>query len=131
MPGFPVHHQLPDLAQTQVHRVGDAIQPSQPLLSPFLLLSILPSIRILSNESVLCIRWPKCLSFSLNISPSSVYSGLIYFRIDWFDLLAVQRTLKTLLQHHRSKALILWCSAFFMVSLSHPYMPTGKNDSFD
>ena len=130
MPGFPVHHQLPDLAQTQVHRVGDAIQPSQPLLSPFLLLSILPSIRILSNESVLCIRWPKCLSFSLNISPSNVYSGLIYFRIDWFDL-AVQRTLKTLLQHHRSKALILWCSAFFMVSLSHPYMPTGKNDSFD
>ena len=98
---------------------------------PLLLPSILPSIRILSNESVVCIRWPKYLSFSLIISPSNEYSGLISFRIDWFDLLPVQRTLKSLLQHHSSKASILWCSAFFMVQLSHPYMTTGKNHSFD
>ena len=96
---------------------------------PLLLPSILPSIRILSNESVVCIRWPKYLSFSLIISPSNEYSGLISFRIDWFDLLPVQGTLKSLLQHHSSKASILWCSAFFMVQLSHPYMTTGKNHS--
>ena len=89
-----------------------------------LLLSIFPSIRTFSNESVLCIRWPKYWSFS--ITSSNEYSGLISFRIDWFDLLAVQGTLKSLLQHHSSKASILWCSAFFMVQLSHPYMTTGK-----
>ena len=98
------------------------------LCCPLLLLpSIFPSIRVFSNESVLCIRWPKYWSFSFNISPSNEYSGLISFRIDWFDLLAVQGTLKSLLQHHSSKASIFWCSTFFMVRLSHPYMTTGKN----
>ena len=87
---------------------------------------ILPSIRVFSNESVPHIRWPKYWSFSFNISPSNEYSGLVSFRMDWLDLLAVQGTLKSLLQHHSSKALILWCSAFFMVQLSHPYMITGK-----
>ena len=91
-----------------------------------LLLSIFPSIRVFSNESILCISWPEYWSFSISISPSSEYSGLISFRVDWFDLLAVQRTLKSLLQHHSSKASILWCSAFFMVQLSHAYMTTGK-----
>ena len=126
-PGFPVHHQLPELAQTHVHRVSDAIQPSHPL-SPLLLLpSIFPSITVFSNESVLCIRWQKYWSFSFSISPSNEYSGLISFRTDWLDLLAVQGTLKSLLQHHSSKASILWCSAFFMVQLSlHDYMTTGK-----
>ena len=117
MPGFPVHHQLPELAQTQVHRVSDAIQPSHPLLSLLLLPSVFPSIRIFSNESVLCIRWPKCWSFNFSISPSNEYSGLISFRIDWFDLLAVQVTLKSLLQHHSSKASILERSALFMFQL--------------
>ena len=100
--GLPAHHQLPELAQTHVHRVGDAIQPSHPL-SPLLLLlpSIFPSIRIFSNESVLRIRWPKYWSFSFSVSPSNEYSGLISFRIDWFDLV-VQGTLKSLLQHHSS-----------------------------
>ena len=88
--------------------------------------SIFPSIRVFSNESVLCIRWPECWSFSFSIRPSSEYSGLISFRIDWLDLLAVQGTLKSLLQHHRSKASILWRSAFFIVQLSHPYMTTGS-----
>ena len=92
------------------------------LLSP----SIFPSIRVFSNESALHIRWPKYWSFSFSISPSKEYSGLISFRIDWLDLLAVQGTLKSLLQHHSSKASILWCSAFFIVQLSHPYMTTGK-----
>ena len=96
---------------------------SRPLL---LLPSVLPSIRIFSNESVLCIRWPKYWSFSFSISPSNAYSGLISFRIDWFDLLAVQGTFKSLLQHHSSKASILQCSAFFIVQLSHAYMTTGK-----
>ena len=96
------------------------------LFCPRLLPSIFPSIRVFSNESVLRIRWPKCWSFSFNISPSNEYSGLISFRIDWLDLLAVQGTLKSLLQHHNSKASILWCPAFFVVQLSHPYMTTGK-----
>ena len=122
MPGFPVHHQLQELAQTHVHQVGDAIQPSHPLL---LLASIFPSIRVFSYESVLCIRWPKYWSFTFSISPSNEYSGLISFRIDWLDLLAVQGTLKSL-QHHISKASIIWGSDFFMVQLSHPYMTTGK-----
>ena len=125
-PGLPVHHQLPELAQTHVHRVGDAIQPSHPLLSPSLPPSIFPSIRVFSNESILCIRWPKYCHFSFSISPSNEYSGLISFRMDWLDLLVVQETLKSLLQHHTSKASILQCSAFFIVQLSHPYMTTGK-----
>jgi len=120
-PGFPVHHQLLELAQTHVYQVGDVIQPCHPLL---LLLSIFPRIRVFSGESVLHMRWPKYWSFS--ISPSNESSGLISFRIDWLDLLAVQGTLKSLLQHHSSKASILQCSAFFMVQLSHPYMTTGK-----
>ena len=96
---------------------------SRPLLLPP---SIFPSIRVFSNESALCSRWPKYWSFSFNISPFNEYSGLISFRMDWLDLLAVQRTLKSLLQHHSSKASILWRSAFFMVQFSHPYMTTEK-----
>ena len=97
------------------------------LCHPLLLLpSIFPSIRVFSNESVLCIRWPKYWSFSFSIRPPSEYSGLISFRIHWFDLLAVQGTLKSLLPYHSSKASILWCSAFFVVQLSHSYMTTGK-----
>ena len=102
MPGFLVHHQLLELAQTHVHPVGDAIQPSH------LLSSIFPSIKVFSNESALHIRWPKYWSFSFSISPSNDYSGLISFKIDWFHLLVVQGTLKSLLQHHNSKASILW-----------------------
>ena len=126
MPGFPVLYCLPEFAQTHVHRVHDAIQPSHFCLSLLLQPSIFPSIRIFSNESVLCIRWPKYWSFSFSISPSNEYSGLISFRIDWFDLLAVQRALNSLLQHHSSEASILRCSAFFIVQLSHPCMATGK-----
>ena len=214
MPGLPVHHQLSELTQTHVHQVGDAIQPSHPLLTPspltlslsqhqglfqwvtsshqvakvleflmkhqfssvqllsrvqlfvtpwtaacqgtmsitnsqsllklmsiklvmpfnhlilchplFLLPSIFPSIRVFSSESVLHIRWPKYWSFSFSISPSNEYSELISFRFDLFDLLAVQGTLKSLLQHHSSKAAFLWCAAFFLGQLSHPYMTTGK-----
>ena len=97
------------------------------LYSPLLfLLSVFPSIRIFSNESVLCIRWPKYWSFGFSISPSNEYLGLISLRMDWLYLLAVQRTLKSLLQQHRSKASILWCSVFFVVQFSHPYMTTGK-----
>ena len=122
-PGFPVYHQFSELAQTHVHQVGDAIQPSHPLLSPSP--PIFPSIRVFANEFVLRIRWPKYWSFSSSISPSNEYSGLISFRIDWLDLLAVQETLKSLLQHHSSKTSILQCSAFFMIQLSHLYMTTG------
>ena len=107
----------------------ESVMPSNHLILcwPLLLLpSIFPSIRVFSNESILHIRWPKYWSFSFNISPSSEYSGLISFRMDWLDLLAVQGTLKSLLQHHNSKASILWCSAFFTVQLSHPYLTTGK-----
>ena len=107
----------------------DSVMPSNHLIlcHPLLLLpSIFPSIRVFSNESVLHIRWPKYWSFSFNISPSNEYSGLISFRMDWVDLLAVQGTLKSLLQHHSSKASILRCSAFFIVRLSQPYMTTGK-----
>ena len=121
-PGFPVHHQHPELAQTHVHRVRDAIQPSHPLSSLLFLPSIFPIIRVFPSESVLHIRWPKYWSFSFSISPSNEYSGLMSFRMDWLDLLAVQGTLKILLQHHSSKAPILQCSAFFIVQLSHPYM---------
>ena len=107
----------------------ESVMPSNHLIfhHPLLLPpSIFPSIRVFSNESVLCIRWPKYWSFSFNISPSNEHSGLISFRMDWLDLLAVQGTLKSLLHHHRSKALNLWCSAFFTVQLSQPYMTTGK-----
>ena len=121
LPGFPVHHQLPEPIQIHVYQVSDAIQ-SFYLLLP----SIFPSIRVFSNESVLRIRWPKYWSFSFSISPSNEYSGLISFRIDLFDLLAIQGTLKSLLQHHSSKASVLRCSAFFMVQLPYPYMTTRK-----
>ena len=126
MPGLPVHHQLLEFTQTHVHWVSDAIQPSHPLSSLLLPPSIFPSIRVFSNESVLCMRQPKYWSFSFSISPSSEYSGLISFRMDWLDLLAVQGTLKSLLEHHSSKASILRYSAFLRVQLSHPYMTTGK-----
>ena len=119
----PVLQHLQELGQTHVHWVGDAIQPSHPLSS---LLLIFLSIRAFSSESALCIRWPKCWSLSYSISLSLEYSELISFRIDWFDLLAVQKTLQSLLQHHSSKALILQCSAFFMVQFSHLYKSTGK-----
>ena len=125
-PGLPVHHQLLELSQTHVHWVDDAIQPFHPLLSPLLLPSIFPSIRVFSYESVLCIRWPKYWSFSFSINPSNEYSGLISFRIDRLDLLAVQGTLKSLLQHPSSKASILQHSAFFILQLSHPGMTVGK-----
>ena len=121
-PGLPVHHQPPEFTQTHVHRVGDAIQPSHPLSPP----SPPAPIRVFSNESTLCMKWPKYWSFSFSISPSSEHPGLISFRMDWLDLLGVQGTLKSLFQHHSSKALVLWCSAFFTVQLSHPYMTTGK-----
>jgi len=126
-PGLPVHHQLLGFIQTHVHQVGDAIQPFQLLLSPFHLPSIFPSIKVFSNESVLCIRWSKYWSFSFSISPTNEYSGLISFRMDWLDFLAVQGTLKSLFQHHSSKASIHRCSAFFIVQFSYPYMTTGKN----
>ena len=122
-PGLPVYHQLPRFTQTHVHQVRDAIQPSHPLSSPSL---PAPSIRVFSNESTPCMRWPKYWSFSFSISPSKEYPGLISFRMDWVDLLAVQGTLKSLLQHHSSKASILQHSAFFTVQLSHLYMTTGK-----
>ena len=118
MPGLPAHHQLLELTQTHVHRAGDAIHHLILCHSHFPL-SIFPSIRVFSKESALRIRWPKYWSFSFNISLSNEYSGLISFRMDWLDLLAVQGTLKCLLQHHSSKASILWRSAFFIVQLSH------------
>ena len=126
MLGLPVHHQLLEFTQTHIHQVGDAIQPSHPLSSLLLLPPIPPSIRVFSSESTLRMRWPKYWSFSFSISLSKEISGLISFRMDWLDLLAVQGTLKSLLQHHSSKASILQSSAFFTVQLSHPYMTTGK-----
>ena len=125
-PDLPVHHQLSKSTQTHAHRVGDAIQPSHPLSSPSPPALKRPSIRVFSNESTLCMRWPKYWSFSFSISPSNEHPGHISFRMDWLDLLAVQGTLKSLLQHHSSKAEIFRCSAFFTVQLSHPYMTTGK-----
>ena len=125
MPGFPVYRQLPDFKFMSV----ELVMPSNYLIlcHPLLFLpSIFPSIRVFSNESVLRIRWPKYWSFSFSISPSNERPGLISFRMDWLDLLAVQGTLKSLLQHHTSKASILHCSAFFIVQLSHPYMIIGK-----
>ena len=150
-PGLPVHHQLPEFTQTHVHRVGNAIQLSHPLSSPspsafnlsqhqdlffsfFLFFNINLFILIggwllswvFSNKSVLLIRWPEYLHFSFSISPSNEYSGLISFRMDWFDLLEVQGTLKSFLQCHSWKVSIIWRSAFFMVQFSHPYMTSGK-----
>ena len=125
-PGLPVHHQLPEPPKSMSI---ESVMPSNHLILclPFLLLpSVFPSIRVFSNESVLRISWSKYWSFSFSISPSNEYSGLIYLKIDWFDFLAVQGTIKNLLQHHSSKVSILWCSAFFKVKLSHPYMTTGK-----
>ena len=126
MQGLPVHHQLSEITQTHIHCVDDVTQPSHPLLPLLLLTSVFSSIRVFSSELALHIRWPKHYSFSLSISPSNEYSGLISFRIDWFDLLAVQGTLKTLLQHHNSNPSVLRRSAFLIIQLSHPYMTTGK-----
>ena len=126
MPGLPVHHQLLEFTQTHVHRVSGAIQRLI-LCRPLLLLPpIPPSIRVFSNESTLRMRWPKYWSFSFNISLSKEIPGLISFRMDWLYFLAVQGILKSLLQHHSSKASILQCSAFFTAQLSHLYMTTGK-----
>ena len=126
MPGLPVHHHLPELTRTHVHWVGDTIQPSHPLLSPST-----PTFNLSQHQGLF--QWvssshqvSKYWSFSFSISPCNEYSGLISFRMDWLDLLAVQGTLRSLLQHHSSKASILWHSAFFIVQLSHPYMTTGK-----
>ena len=121
--GFPVLHHLLEIAQTHVHWDGDAIQPSRPLWPPFPPTFNL-SMRVFSSESALHIRWLKYWSFS--ISPFKEYSGSISFRIDWFDVLDVQKTLKCITQHHNSKTSILWHSGFFMVQVSHPYMTTGK-----
>ena len=126
MPGLPIHYQLPESTQTHVHRVGDAIQPSHPLSSPSPPALNLSQNQGFSNESALRMRWPKCWSFSFNISSSNEHPELISFRMDWLDLFVVQGNLKSLLQHHSSEASILWCSAFFRVQLSHPYMTTGK-----
>ena len=126
MPGLPVHHQL--LEFTKLMSI-ESVMPSNHLIlcRPHLLLpSVFPSIRVFSNESALRMRWPKYWSLSFNISPSNEHPGLIAFRTDWLDLLAAQGTLKSLLQHHSSKASILQHSAFFIVQLSHPYMTTGK-----
>ena len=127
-PGLPVHHQLLEFTQTHVHRVSDAIQPSHPVSSPS---PPAPNpsqqgVRVFSNESALHMRWPKYWSFSFSLIPSKEIPGLISFRMDWLYLLAVQGTLKSLLQHHSPKASILWRSAFFTVQLSYPYMTTGK-----
>ena len=125
-PGFPVQHHLPELTQTHVHWVGDAIQPSHPLSSPSP-----PAFNLSQHQGIF--QWVSSShkvakwSFSFSISPSKDYSGLISFRIDWLDVFAVQGTLKSLLQHYNSKASILWCSAFFIVQCSHPYMTTGKS----
>ena len=121
MPGLPIHHQLPMSIES--------VMPSSHLIfcCPLLLLpSIFPSIRVFSSESTLLMRWPKDWTFSFNISPSNEHPGLISFRMDWLDLLAVQGTVKSLLQHHSSKASVLWCSAFFIVQFSHPYMTIAK-----
>ena len=124
-PGLPVHHQLPNFTQTHVHQVSDAIQPSHPLLSPSSPAPNPSQHQSLFHESTLRMRWPQYWSFSFSIIPSKEIPGLISFRMDWLDLLAVQGTLKSLLQHHSSKASILWHSAFFIVQLSRTYMTTG------
>ena len=116
-PGLPVHHQLLESTQTHVHRVDNVIQTSHPLSSPFP-----PALNLSQRQG----QWPKYWPFSFSISPSNEYSGLISFRTDWLDLLAVQGTHKSVLQKYSSKTSVLWCSAFFMVQLSHPYVTTGK-----
>ena len=124
-PGFPVHRQLLEFTQMSIELVmpSNHLILCRPLLLPP---SIFPNIKVFPSESVLCIRWPKYRSFSFSISPSNEYSGLISFRMDWLDLLAVQGTLKSLLQHHSSKTSILQCSAFSILQFSHLYMTTGK-----
>ena len=117
---------LPEFAQTHIHWFDDTIQPAHPLCPLLLLPSVFPSIRTFSNELALWIRWPKYGSFSFSISPSNEHSGLISFRIDWLDILAVQGVHKSLFQHHSWKASLLWLSDFFMVQLSHSYVTTGK-----
>ena len=127
-PGLPFHHRLPVMSSLKLTSI-ESVMPSSHLIlcCPLLLLPpIPPSIRVFSSESTLHIRWPKYWSFRFSISPSSEHPGLISFRMDWLDLFAVQWTLKSLLQHHSSKASILWCSDFFTVQISHPYMTTGK-----
>ena len=123
MPGFSVSRSLFQFISIELMMLSNHLILCHSLL---LLPSIFPSIRIFSNESALPMRWPKYCSFNFSLSPSNEYSGLSFFRIDWFDLLVVQRTLKSLFQHHSLKASILWCSAFFILQLSHPYMTTGK-----
>ena len=126
-PGPPVHHQLPEFTQTHVHWVGDAIQPSHPLSSPSPpAFNLSQHQGLFKYESALRIRWPKYWTFSFKISPTNEHPGLISFRMGWLDLLAVQWTLKSLLQHHSPKASILQSSALFIVQFSHPYMTTGK-----
>ena len=125
-PGRPIHHKFPEFPQTHAHQ---SVVPSSHLMlcrSLLLLPPVPPSIKVFSNKSTLCMRWPKYWSFSFSISPSNEHPGLIFFRMDWWDLIEVQGTLKSLLQHHNSKASIFLCSAFFTVQLSHPYMTTGK-----
>ena len=129
-PGFPVHLEFWEFTRTHVRRVGDAIQPSHPLSSPSPPAFHISQHQVFSYDSVLNIRWPKYGSFSFSISPSNEYSGMISFRMNWLDLLVVQRTHKSLLQHHSSKASILQCSVFFIVQLSYPYMTTGKTIAF-
>ena len=126
MQGFPVLHYLLELARTHVHWVDDVIPPSHPLSPRLPVPSVFPGIRVSSNEPALHIRWPKYWSFSFSISPSNEYSGMISFKTDWFDFLAVQGTLKRLLQHHTSEASILLHSTFFMVQFSRTYMTIGK-----
>ena len=130
MPGFPVHHQLQKLAQTHVYRVGDVIQPSHPLCPLLFLPSIFHSIRVISSESVLRIRWPKYWSLSFSISPSNEYSGLIFFRTDWFDL-EVQGTLKSFLQHHSSKSTNSSALSFLYGLILTSLYDYWKNHSFD
>ena len=128
------YHPLPEPAQTHVHWIGDVIQPSHPLPSPFFTPSIFPSLRVFSNELVLCIRWPKYLSFSFSISPSNEYSGLISFRMDWLDLLAVQGTLKSLLQHHSSKSINSSVLSFLhspTLTSIHNYWKNHRFDKMD
>ena len=131
MPGFSVLHYLLEFTQTHVHWIGDAIQPSHPLSSPSLLVLSLSQHQGLFQWVSSSHQWPKYWSFIFSISPSNEYSGFISFRINWFDLLAVQGTFKSLLQHHSSKESVLCCSAFFMVQLSHLYMTAGKTIAFD
>ena len=126
-PCLPVHHQLPEFIQTHVCQVSDAIQPSHPLLPPSPPTLIFTSIKVFSNESTLCMRLPKYWSFSFNISSSNEHPGLISFSMDWLDLLAVQGTFKSLLQHHSSKH---QCFGAQLVQLLHPYMTTGKTIAF-